>query len=101
MMSVVSKAFLEVSTFWQSYGAGLQCENGPGAFNHDIVVKMGELYVYIAEERDQAIVHRKILDILGEQTRHMIQLESCLDAFNRYLWALRLLDTCIQHKLFG
>ena len=105
MPALVSKElldtwFLELKRFWQSYGAGLQSENGPGAFKHDIVVKMGELHEYITEERDQAIVHRKILDILGEQRRHIIQFESCLDAFNRYLGALRLLDTCIQHKLF-
>jgi len=86
-----------VHTFWQSHGVGLQSENGPGSFKHDIVVKMGELHQYIAEERDTAIVHRKILDILVEQGMHLIQFQSCLDAFNRYLGALRLLDTCMQH----
>jgi hypothetical protein len=86
-----------VHTFWQSHGVGLQSENGPGSFKHDIVVKMGELHQYIAEERDTAIVHRKILDILGEQGMHVIQFQSCLDEFNRYLGALRLLDTCIMH----
>ena len=82
-----------VRTFWQTYGAGLQSQNGHGTFKHDIVVKMDELYQYITEERDAAIVHSTILDILGEQRRHMIQFQSCLDEFNRYLTALRLLDT--------
>ena len=101
MPALVCKVLLEEGTvraFWQGYGAGLQSENGPGAFKHDIVVKMGELCGYIAEGRDPAVVHRKILDILGEQRMHMIQFQSCLDAFNRYLGALRLLDTCMQHK---
>ena len=82
-----------VHTFWNTHGAGLQSQNGPGTFKHNIVVKMDELYQYIAEERDAAIVHSTILDILGEQRKHMIQFQSCLDEFNRYLTALRLLDT--------
>jgi hypothetical protein len=92
-------AYRTVRTFWETYGATLQTENGPGTFKHDIVVKMGELHQYIAEGREKAMVHRKILDILGEQKRHMIQFQSCVDAFNRYLGALSLLDTMIQHGI--
>ena len=92
-------AHRKVRTFWETYGAALQAENRPGTFKHDIVVKMGELYQYIADGQDKAIVHRKILDILGEQRMHMIQFQSCIDAFNRYLGALSLLDTMIQHGI--
>jgi hypothetical protein len=88
-----------VRAFSETHGATLQSEDGPGTFKHDIVVKMGELHQYIAEGREKAMVHRKILDILGEQKRHMIQFQSCVDAFNRYLGALSLLDTMIQHGM--
>lgn len=89
-----------VRTFWHTHGAGLQSEHGPGTFKHDIVVKMDELYQYIAEERDTVRIHSKILDILGEQSMHMIQFQSCLDEFNRYLTALRRLDTWYNHTTY-
>jgi hypothetical protein len=88
-----------VCTFLETYGATLQAENRHGTFKHDFVVKMGELHQYAAEGREKTIVHRKILDILGEQKRHMIQFQSCVNAFNRYLGALSLLDTMIQHGI--
>ena len=102
-MSLVSTVFFKVNrtvcTFWETYGVGLQSESGPGTFKYSMVVKMGELHEYIADQRDKDTVHRKILDIVGEQTRHMIQFQSCLDEFNRYLGALRALDMCMQHDI--
>jgi hypothetical protein len=88
-----------VRAFSETHGATLQSEEGPGTFKHDIVVKMGELHQYIAEGREKAMIHKKILDILGDHKRHMIQFQSCVDAFNRYLGALSLLDTMIQHGI--
>lgn len=96
---IKESAHRTVRTFWETYSAELLTENGPGTFKHDIVVKMGELYHYIADGKEKAMVHRKILDILGEQRMHMIQFQSCVDAFNRYLGALSLLDTMIQHGI--
>ncbi len=92
-------AYRTVRVFWESYGAGLHSESGPGTFKHNFVQKMGGLYDDIASGREQAIVHMKILDIRGEQSMSMIQFESCLDEFNRYLAALRLLDTIIKHRI--
>jgi hypothetical protein len=38
-----------------------------------------------------AVIDKTMRDILAQQQTHMIQFESCLDEFNRYLTALRLL----------
>ena len=92
-------AYRTVRVFWETYGEGLKTENGGETFNHDFVQKMGGLYEHIAAGTEKAIVHRRILDIVGEQRMYMIQFESCLDEFNRYLAALRLLDTIMQHGM--
>ena len=89
-------AIRTVRTFWETYGKALEGENGAGSFKYSLVVKMKELYQNMQSGKE---VHRKILDILGEQRNHMIQFQSCVDAFNRYLSALRLLDTMIQHNI--
>ena len=60
---------------------------------------MGGLYEDIAAGMEKGIVHMRILDILGEQRMSMIQFETCVDEFNRYLAAFRLLDTIIQHGI--
>ena len=86
-----------VRTFWESYGAGLLTEHGPGTFKHDCVQQqMCGLYEGMAAGMEQGMVHGKTLDILREQKMSMIQFESCLDEFNRYLTALKLLDTMMQ-----
>ena len=92
-------AYRTVRTFWESYGAGLETENGPGTFKHNCVQQMCRLHEGMAAGMDQGMVHMRILDILGEQKMSMIQFESCLDEFNRYLAALRLLDTIMQHGM--
>ena len=92
-------AYRTVRVFWETYGAGLKTENGGETFKHDFVQKMGGLYEHIAAGTEKAIVHRRILDIGGEQRMYMIQFESCLDEFNRYLAALRLLDTIMHHDM--
>ena len=38
--------------------------------------------MYCLERREKAVVHRKILDILGDQRMCMMQFEDCLDEFN-------------------
>ena len=92
-------AYRTVTVFWESHGAAIHSESGPGTFKHNFVQKMGALYSDIASGREEAIIHMKILDILGEQRMCMIQFESCLDEFNRYLATLRLLDTIIKHRI--
>ena len=86
-----------VRTFWETYGKALERENGAGSFKYSLVVKMKELYENMQSGKE---VHKKIRDILGEQRSHLIQFQSCVDAFNRYLRALSLLDTMIQHGLY-
>ena len=97
-------AYWKVYEFWYSYGTQLQSENGPGTFNYDLVQKMGQLHPHIVTVIDKIIIgqqsdsvsfenlHRKIEDILSLQRRHIIQFQSCLDEFNRYLTALGLLN---------
>jgi len=92
-------AYLKVWHFWTTYGAVLQSENGHGTFNYEFVEKMRRLYQDITLARNGAIIHGKILDILGEQKKHMIQFECCLDAFNGYLGALSLLDVMFRHGM--
>ena len=92
-------AYHKVWHFWSTYGAGLQSENGHGTFKYECVEKMARLHRDIALAMNGAIIHGKILDILGEQKNHMIQFECCLDAFNDYLGALRLLDVMFRHGM--
>ena len=98
---VRENAYRTVRVFWESHGAGLHSESGPGTFTHNFVRKMGGLHGDIGSGREQASVQRQILDILGEQRMSMIQFESCLDAFNRYLAALGLLETIIKYSCMG
>ena len=91
-----NNAIQTVQSFWEKYGEALERENGAGSFNHSLVVKMKELYQNIQSGKE---VQRKIRDILGEQRSHVIQFQSCVDAFNRYLKALSLLDTMIQYGI--
>jgi hypothetical protein len=87
-------AIRTVQDFWETYGEALEGENGAGSFKYSLVVKMKELYQNMQSGKE---VHRKIRDILREQRSHMMQFQSCVDAFNKYLTALSLLDTMIQH----
>ena len=91
------KAYRTVRAFWEEHGAGLREANGAGTRKHDFVRKMGGLHEDIGEGREKGTVHARIRDILGEQRMYMIQFECCLDEFNRYLGASRLLDTILQH----
>ena len=86
------KAYRRVRAFWEEHGAGLREENGPGTRKYDFVRKMGGLHEDIGEGTEKGIVHARIRDILGEQRMCMIQFECCVDEFNRYLAALRLLS---------
>ena len=45
------------------------------------------------------IIHGKILDVLREQKMYIIQFNSCIDEFNDYLCALRLLDVIFRHNM--
>ncbi len=85
--------------FWQTHGVMLQQTNGPGTFKHTCLAAMKRLHEDIAGERDEQILHRKILDILAQQSTYMMQFECCLDEFNGYLAELRLLDCLIQHGI--
>jgi hypothetical protein len=88
-------AIHKVQDFWETYGKALERENGAGSFKYSLVVKMKELYQNIQSGKE---IHNKILDILREQRSHVMQFQSCVDAFNRYLTALRLLDTMIRNE---
>lgn len=92
-------AYYKVWHFWTSYGVRLQSENGPETFKRDFVEKMGHLHQDIAVAMNKATIHGNIVDILGEQKQHLIQFECCLDAYNNYLGALRLLDVMFRHGM--
>ena len=92
-------AYHTVRCFWNTYGELLLSENGHGTFKYDIVDKMRQLYQDIEASKDESIIHCKILDILREQRTHIIQFESCIDTFNDYLCALRLLDVMFRHNM--
>ena len=40
-----------VYEFWGVYGGWLVAEHGPGSFNHELVVKMGDLHGAIGGEQ--------------------------------------------------
>ena len=89
----------KICYFWTTYGTMLQTENGYGTYKYEFLDKMAQLYQDIEDAKDKVIIHEKILDILGEQRRYLIQFECCLDAFNDYLCSLRLLDVMFRHNM--
>ena len=89
----------KICYFWTTYGTMLQIENGYGTYKYEFLDKMAQLYQDIVEAKDNVIINEKILDILGEQRRYLIQFECCLDAFNDYLCSLRLLDVMFRHNM--
>ena len=89
-----------VCNFWQTYGVVLAGENGGGTLKSAFVWKMKELDEDMRAGKGWDIIRRRVLDILGEQRLCMIQFECCLDEFNTYLDALRVLDTLLQHRIF-
>jgi hypothetical protein len=88
--------------FWHTHGSRLVADHGPGSFKYELVVKMSRLHADILGVIDAAtvdVVRGKLQDIVSLQSRHMIQFDCCLDDFNRYLTALRLLDVVLREKL--
>jgi hypothetical protein len=94
-----TEMYQKINTFWQTYGAILTQQNRPDTFKHTFVHKMKDLHEDISAGTHKALIHSSILDILSQQRTFMIQFESCLDEFNTYLAALRLLDTFIHHSI--
>ena len=91
----------EVYEFWRVNGRWLEAENGAGTFNYELVQKMGALHGDIVGEMEhvrgeEGTIRWKVGEILSLQRRHLIQFEFCLDEFNAYLSALRLLDVLLQ-----
>jgi hypothetical protein len=107
-MSRKQNAYNKVRHFWTTYGARLQSENRQGTFKYDIVEKMRHLHQELSLSSDASsnassdaliIIHGKILDVLREQKMYIIQFYFCIDEFNDYLCALRLLDMIIRHNM--
>jgi len=91
----------DVCGFWRVNGVRLESENGADTFKYELVQKMGVLHGDIVGEMEQVrgeggTIRGKIQEILSLQRRHLMQFEFCLDEFNRYLSALRLLDVLSQ-----
>ncbi len=87
--------------FWRENGRWLEAENGAGTFKYELVQTMGALHRDIVGEMEQVrgeegTMRGKVVEILSLQRRHLIQFEFCVDEFNRYLSALRLLDVLSQ-----
>ena len=102
-------ALCQASDFWHTHGMLLESANGPGTFKYDLVQKMGELHAELLSVTDTIFreprhpvglhpLRAKIQDIVTLQSRHIMQFECCLDEFNRYLTALRLLDVLLQPR---
>ena len=99
-MSRKQNAYNKVRHFWTTYGTRLQSENRQGTFKYDIVEKMRHLHQELSLSSDALIIiHGKILDVLREQKMYIIQFNFCIDEFNDYLCALRLLDVIIRHNM--
>ena len=105
MHATQTNACCRVHHFWQVHGGQLQAENGPGTFKHDLVQQMLHLHPDIVAGMDtlttgrhsgSARLEKKIGDILSLQRRHITQFEFCLDEFNRYLAALRLVEVGLK-----
>jgi hypothetical protein len=103
-MSRKQNAYNKTCHFWTTYGARLQSENRQGTFKYDIVEKMRHLHQELSLSSDASsdvliIIHGKILDVLREQKMYIIQFYFCIDEFNDYLCALRLLDVIFRHNM--
>ena len=83
--------------FWPTHAAALREDSGP--IKYDIVEQIEELHHALAGGADDARTLAIIQEILAQQRMFMIQFETCLDEFNSYLNALRLIDTCIRHGI--
>lgn len=95
----------KVREFWHLYGTRLESENGPGTFMYELVQKMSALHAGIAIETGEQCIsvglgqlRGKMQDIVSLQRRHIMQFEFCLDEFNRYLAALRLMDVVLRPR---
>jgi hypothetical protein len=97
--SRVQTAYQTVAAFWPTHGNALQRDYGHCIVKHGFVERIKELHHAIAGGADDALTHPNIRGILAEQRAFMIQFETCLDEFNAYLTALRLMDACIQHGI--
>ncbi len=75
-----------IRCFWVRNGVAIGHENGGGSFKSGLVERMKELHGDMSGGTRQDIIH-------------MIQFECCLDEFNGYLGALRVLDTMMQHGI--
>ena len=94
-----TEVYERVRGFWVRNGVKIAQEIGGGSFKAGFVEMMKELHGDMSGGRDEDIIHRRILEILGEQRLYMIQFECCLDEFNGYLGALRVLDTMMQYGI--
>jgi hypothetical protein len=82
----------QVRDFWHRHALHLQQNNPPSSFKHDFVCDMQALDADITAGSHEAVMHRRVRDILWKQRAFLIQFEFCLDEFNKYLAALRLVD---------
>ncbi|NDB86979.1 MAG: hypothetical protein EB127_30480 [Alphaproteobacteria bacterium] len=101
-MSRKQNAYNKVRHFWTTYGTRLQSENRQGTFKYDIVERMRHLHQELSSDASSdalIIIHGNILDVLREQKMYIIQFYFCIDEFNDYLCALRLLDVIIRHNM--
>ena len=108
--SNVKKAYWRAYHFWWENGARLVLENGQGSFHYDFVLKMHQLHAHIVgvmdkliagdevEDRMLAQVESMIGGILRLQRMSIIQFAFCQDKFNRYLQALGILESVLQHR---
>lgn len=96
----------DVCWFWRANGVRLEAENGPGTFKHELVQKMGVLHgdivgAMVKVRGEGGTMRGNVQDILSLQRRHLMQFEFCVDEFNRYLSALRLLDVMLCMRWNG
>jgi hypothetical protein len=108
--SNVKKSYWSAYHFWWENGARLVLENGQGSFHYDFVLKMHQLHAHIVGVMDKLIagdevedrilrqVESMIGDILRLQRMSIIQFAFCQDKFNRYLQALGILESVLQHR---
>ena len=74
MISLVEKrklAYYKVLYFWKTYGNGLPSDT----FKDDFVEKMRQLNQDIEEGKSNTIIHKKILGVLEEQRKDIIQFD--------------------------
>jgi hypothetical protein len=87
------------AAFWATHGPALERDFAQDAIKCGFVKLLRGLHEALAGGAGDAVLLDRVSLVLSQQRAFMVQFETCLDEFNAYLNALRLIDTCLRHGI--